>query len=179
MSISAKDVALSARLAGRVRRYHTWPTLQDQTNADHTWHVMRIYWQVFGPMSPEVSSYLLTHDMGEHGVGDLPFPTKSQDPQLKSIISSMEDRSLRQTMGDAAAESVLQLTPVERRRCKVCDLLEMLEFGMLEEGMGNRLAAPIVQRTYDAACDLAQQLPAEDRARVDAFMRKMKVWSKE
>jgi hypothetical protein len=76
-------IELSARTAGGVQRYHTWPVLRPQTVAEHTWNVMRIWWQVYGPMSPQVSTYLLWHDAGEGQAGDVQFGAKRRYPELK------------------------------------------------------------------------------------------------
>lgn len=173
-------VVRSPRLAGRVRRYHTWPTLQDQTNADHTWHVMRIYWQVFGPLSPEVSTHLLWHDGGELAVGDPPFPTKARDPILKERYDLAERAALREIAGEMAARASAALSPTERLRCKVCDLLEMTEFGVLEMALGNTLAEPIVRDTWEAITGMWAGLSADERDRVALHYRRViETWSKE
>lgn len=164
-------IVSSPRLAGRVSRYHTWPTLTQQTNADHTWHVMRLYWSIFGAMSPEVSSYLLWHDGGEIGCGDLPFPVKSRDPELKERFDALEHEALRRVGGSRASEAISQLSDVDRIRCKVCDLLEMHEFGLMEMMMGNRLAEPIVNDTMEALQSVAARLPSEDRPLVLAYIQ--------
>lgn len=146
-----RRVVTSSRLAGQVARYHTWPTLQSQSNGEHTWQVLRIYWEIFGPPSLEVTARILWHDAGELAVGDLPFPTKAYNPQLKAIFDAMEDSAVRTMLPDALADAALaDVSPDERLRIKICDLLDMWEFGQQEMFMGNRYAEPIVRDTSDA-----------------------------
>src|ERR1035438_1054365 len=85
-----QQVMADSRFAGDVVRYHTWPCIQRQTNAAHTWHIMRIYFQLFGPMPPATSTHILWHDAGELKTGDSPFPVKSHNPKLKAEMDRLE-----------------------------------------------------------------------------------------
>lgn len=142
MTVERTKVMTSARVAGGVVRYHTWPTILNQTVADHTWHVMRIWWTLFGPMPPHVSTYLLWHDAGELFTGDLPFPIKSQNQHLKGQLDFLEEEGLLRIGGPM--RPVKELSPAEKSRTKVCDLIEMMEYGRHEMTLGNRFAQPIV-----------------------------------
>lgn len=148
------DIVTSSRLAGLVKRWHTWPMLREQTNAEHTWQVMRLHWEIFGPMSPEVSTAILWHDGGEMQGGDVPFPTKARNPDLKAGHDRVEQETIAAMLTPVqAAQLRTQLDLVDqtaRWRIKVCDLLEMWEHGGLEMAMGNTLAAPIVHDTEAA-----------------------------
>lgn len=131
-----EDVIHSGRHAGLVKRYHTWPVIREQTVAEHTWQVMRIWWTIFGDMSPIVSSHILWHDGGEVVAGDGGFGGKQRYPELKSILDKVEEESLEIIM-----KRVLPpLSQRDRLRLKCCDLLEMLEHALVERGMGNRYA---------------------------------------
>jgi hypothetical protein len=143
--VNREAVEYSARTAGGVRRYHTWPVLRPQTVAEHTWHVMRIWWQVYGPMSPAVSSYLLLHDAGEGQAGDVQFGAKRRYPELKAILDRIESDQLQVIVGPDRALDIVGLYVPDRDllRAKACDLLEMAEFAADEMLMGNRLASPI------------------------------------
>jgi hypothetical protein len=50
------------------------------------------------------------------------------------------------------------LTFEEQARIKIADLLEMHEFGRIEELMGNRLAAPVTTDTLAAALRKAAEI---------------------
>jgi 5'-deoxynucleotidase YfbR-like HD superfamily hydrolase len=130
--------------AGRVKRYHTWPTIQNQTVGEHCWQVALVYQQIWG---------------------DIPFPTKSKNPDLKTAIEAVEFKAL-----EAMDLYVPVLHPDVKRRIKICDLFEMMLFGMVERQLGNLLAEPIILRTRQAALKLVNEIEAEgERNRVYAW----------
>lgn len=163
--VTNETVLKSPRLAGSVKRYHTWPTLQQQTNADHTYHVLRIYSQLFGAPSPEVTQYIIWHDAGEIRTGDLPYPVKSQNPAVKASILALEKDAIS-SMGGI----IVGLSEEEQRRAKLADLVEMLEFGLIETLMGNRFAEPVVSNMTGAVLALCAQGSDEDRKAVLLFI---------
>lgn len=169
------DVTGSPRLAGQVRRYHTWPTLQVQTNAEHSWQVARIYEALFGPPSAVVEQRIRWHDAGEIVTGDLPFPVKSKNPDIKVVFDEMERLAVVGLGVELAA-----VTDEERHRMKLCDLVEMWEFGMVELALGNRFAQPIVDRTYEAFMRLLVKEFKESGVteRVGAHMERVRRWTR-
>lgn len=142
-----RTVNQSPRFASMVMRYHTWPTIQQQTNADHSFNVLRIYCEIYGPPEPEVTLRIVQHDLGEIVTGDAPFPIKRDNPVLKAEHDRLEDQALEE-MGFMEEPD---LDEEQARRVKVCDLLEMHEFGRVEVAMGNLLAYPIIEVTQEAA----------------------------
>ncbi len=153
MSFTRESVLKSMRRAGNVLRYHTWPTIHKQTVADHTWNVMRIYVELFGPPDRHVWMHMLYHDALEVHTGDIPFYAKRRFPELKSVLTGIEeDLSL---MSDFPR---FELTSNEIDECKLCDLLEMWEWGKEEVLMGNRLAHTIQADTWWAASEISERL---------------------
>ena len=141
-----REILLStARLAGEVVRYHTWPMHHRQTVGEHTWQVMRIYWQIWGDLPPELSTYFIWHDAGELACGDLPFPVKAHNAMLKTTMDALEDHAVRRMGG-----TIVTLTPILKLRAKACDLIDMHECGRAEVNMGNKFAQPIVDDTFKA-----------------------------
>lgn len=159
--ITRKDVMSSRRLALSVKRYHTWPTIQQQTVADHTCQLLRIYAEIFGPPEAEVTMYILEHDMEELHTGDLPYPVKVRYPGVREALRPVEEDA-RHMLGT----SKRQLWEELHKRVKVCDLLEMHEFGQVEVALGNRLAEPIVTHTGSAAIELAGEISVQLRTDV-------------
>lgn len=149
------DIVTSTRHAGGVKRYHAWPTLRGQTVAEHSWNVMRIYWELFqdeeDAVNVDVFLYILYHDVAEVGTGDIPFPIKSMHPGLKSTMDELESEVL-----EGLGVSLPEITPRQRLLVKVCDLLEMWEFGLDEVRMGNTYAKPIVGETRAAVWKLTK-----------------------
>lgn len=172
MSPRRQALLSSGRLAGQVVRYHTWPMLHRQTNAEHTWQVLRVYYLMFGAPRPEVTTFILWHDAGELKSGDLPFPIKATNPVLKQEISRIEADAV-QAMG-----GVNHLTDVrERVRVKLCDLIEMMEQGLHELRLGNHYAEPIVDDTMHGALQLASQLSTSDRAALQRYVSTRVDWT--
>jgi hypothetical protein len=155
----------SARFAGQITRYHTWPVFRQQSNGEHTFQVMRIYYQIWGELPQRIAETLLWHDLGEMHTGDMPFPVKRNNPTLKQEADRIE-KEARRLMGEKIS---LLPSGQEALRMKVCDLLEMWEFGKTEVRMGNQYAVCIEKDTWEAACELVAQLPREDQAAIAAY----------
>lgn len=153
-----QDVMTSQYMAGRVRRYHTWPVLHQETVAEHSMGVLTIYREVFGLSTMSVVKYIMDHDLPELHVGDTPFPAKRLYPKLKEALDAAE-RPARSALGLPTEYSV---TPLEKHQIKICDLLQMWQFGRAEMRMGNTFAMPIIADTAKAALDLASELDRND-----------------
>lgn len=175
--ISSTNVLSSPRMGGQVLRYHTWPTIHKQTVADHCFHQMRIYWQVFGSVSSTVCEAIIFSDLGEVVTGDLPHPIKRNNPVLKAEVNRLDDEAIVSMIGSDRARRVGQLTPTEIVRIKACDLLEMAEFASVEKAMGNRFADAIIVNVYTAIQSLV--LSDEDRALVEEhWQNEIRRWEK-
>lgn len=162
------QIVRDPRLSGVVDRYHTWPTLNRQTTGEHSWQVMRIYHQMFGVLPSVVAVHILYHDSPELANGDPPFPVKSRNPDLKAIYNRLDVQAIEE-MG-----IVVELpSPQELAKIKICDLVEMWEFGTHEFVMGNTLAEPIITDTLGAAHDMAVDcLSEEDFELYDIYIRR-------
>lgn len=173
--MNSEDITTSSRLAGQVCRYHTWPTLQEQSNAEHSWQVARVYEALFGPPSAAVEQRIRWHDAGEIVTGDLPFPVKSKNPTIKTVVDTME----RQAVVDFGVE-LAEVSNEEKHRVKLCDLIEMWEFGTVELALGNRFAQPIVDRTKDAFMALLTREFKDIGVaeRVGAHMERVRRWTR-
>jgi 5'-deoxynucleotidase YfbR-like HD superfamily hydrolase len=140
-------------MAGRLKRYHGWPVLHTQTVGEHCARVANIYVSLFGMPRADVLFYALNHDAGELLAGDVPFGGKDKVQGLREAVERAEKMGLTM-LGIALPE----LTELERRKLKIADLLEMHEFGRIEELMGNKLASPITQATLEAALKCAEKI---------------------
>lgn len=155
-------------MSGRVERYSCWPTLNRQDIGQHCWQIYMIYYRIFGVPAALTALYINLHDSEELITGDAPFPTKAENPDFKAASEKVEIKA-RARLG----YDLPDIGEEERARVKVCDLLEMMTFGMHEREMGNMLAVPIVIRTAAfAEGNILERLPEADRVRVHQFVRK-------
>jgi 5'-deoxynucleotidase YfbR-like HD superfamily hydrolase len=140
------DVLSSRAMAVRVKRYHTWRTIQTQTVGEHCCRVAQIYCELWGLPRAEVLYYALHHDSGELLSGDVPFLAKSESAQLKEGCRAVEKKGLERLRVELPL-----LTMDEQRRMKIADLMEMYEFGHVDWTMGNAYAEPIERDTMSEA----------------------------
>lgn len=146
-------IRLDTRLAGQLRRYHTWPIIGEQTIAEHTWNVMRIYMSVCEDIDPKVVYYIQFHDIGENAVGDLPFPVKRDNQSLKEVVDNIEDisRVMQLEYWDAFRE--VFLGEENKTLCKSIELIEMAEFGLDQMNLGNHHGCIIADRCLHSVYD--------------------------
>lgn len=167
------SVLTNGRFAGGVKRYHTWPTSQSQDVSQHTWQQMRIYYALFGAMSPTVSTALLFSDAGELLTGDAPFYAKRRSPPLKMVLDPLEVEGVILQGGPDLPDCVL--TQQEKHRIKACDLIEMFEFGLIEMAFGSAFGQPICRVTYIAIGKLiAMMREPEDIDKITYHMAKLR-----
>jgi chloramphenicol 3-O-phosphotransferase len=130
------------RRGGDVIRYHTWPTLQQQTTGQHSWNVVRILVTLWPEAPKEAILNAQFHDSGEVGTGDAPYPVKANNPDIKRGMDRIEGE-IRAEMGVGRHMNCDQFW---RDRIKLCDCIEMWEFGLDEVHFGNRFAELVVSR---------------------------------
>lgn len=167
--LTRDEVFSQSRLAFQLRRYHTWPVLQTQTIADHVGNLLRIYLCIFGAVPPEVSTHLVWHDAGELVSGDPPFPVKAKNPILKAECDRIEREAVAKMGG-----SLQKLSDALLIKVKVVELIEMMEFGLLECSLGNKYGEPIVVDTRNAATELCRKLSQQDAALVHKYVSSVK-----
>jgi 5'-deoxynucleotidase YfbR-like HD superfamily hydrolase len=149
-------VRIDTRLAGQLKRYHTWPTTGHQTGAEHSWNIIRIYLSVVGEeIDPHIIRHAMFHDIGEHFTGDLPFPVKANNPIIKEQIDFLEHRSMCTQLDYWNTFYQVRLTDADKKLFKQIEVLEMAEFGMDQMNLGNNhgfiIADRCLQFVYDQA----------------------------
>ncbi len=141
---------LDPRSAYRVKRYHTWPMHQQQSNGEHSAQVWRILKAIWPSCPAHVLEHAMTHDVGERVTGDLPYPTKAKSPELKRILDGMEHDAHNQMSQTWRLPSPVTLAPGEMAIFKLAEYIEMWECALDDVTMGNRGAALIAQRMWTA-----------------------------
>lgn len=166
--IVRKNIVKNRALAARVKRYHTWPVLHQETVGEHTFRVLFIYREIFELYDTDVIEYIMDHDMPEIAVGDLPFPIKKNNPVLKDEMDRIEAEH-----AEAMGLPQHNISHQDKLRVKVCDLLQMWEFGKIEHRMGNMFAMAIIGDTAQAALSITQRadFTREDHDKVVKWMQ--------
>jgi 5'-deoxynucleotidase YfbR-like HD superfamily hydrolase len=159
------------RQAGAVVRYHTWTTLQRQTNAEHQWNVARILLAIWPECPREVLMHGLFHDSGELHTGDLPFPVKKNNPDLKEVTARVEAKGYDMMVARFQLPSRQVLDEVAHRIFKLAEHIEMWEFALTETEMGNRHGMAIVERVFEPMCALVRGLPDTVQKRASAYIQ--------
>jgi len=157
--ITRDQVYRSRYLAGQVKRYHAWPTITTQTVAAHCWRVVSIYFEIFGPPDKlDIIYWALHHDSGELRSGDPPYLSKGLVPGLREKIKEAEKIGLRDL-----DIKLPEISKLEEDKIKICDLLEMHEFGEMEFNLGNKYAEAVMRDTMLAAQNLAAELCCSEK----------------
>lgn len=154
----------SFRDAGRVLRYHATRTLQQQSVGEHTWQILRIYTEIWGPPSGAASAAILVHDAPEVLVGDTPHPAKARWPALRAALDEAETEVAEEMLPD-----VPRCSPDEEFRIKLCDLIEMWEFGQDEALLGSARGRRIAET---AGRVVVRMLEGRDMPEVSGYMER-------
>jgi len=144
MSLAIRD---DARLAGEVIRYHTWPHTRQQSVGEHSWQVCRILMSIApAPYWVKLLPHTVTHDIGEIGTGDVPYPVKANNPELGRLFDELEHETVEELCDKWGLPSPVTLTPQERWVFKLAEFIEMWEWGLEELQRGNQFARKVADR---------------------------------
>lgn len=155
MSSKFHPQTLDPRRAGQVTRYHTWPRLREQSVGEHSWQVARILLAVWPDAPRHVLVHCLVHDAGEVAVGDVPYPAKTLDAEMGLRFSRLEGEA-RQEMENMGLTRSQLLSADEHKIFKMCEFVEMWEWGLHEVQMGNGYAALVARRCHSKAYDMSR-----------------------
>lgn len=162
------DPRRDPRMAGCVKRWHTWPHVREQTVADHTWQVTRVLLAIW-PLAPrELLVYAMVHDVGEIGTGDMPFPIKRDNPVLKKEADRIEQSTHLSMCVPWGLPSQQPIHLMWKDVFKLAEFIEMWEDGHHEAMLGNRFAEPVIRRCQDEIIARSKALMADEPAIVDA-----------
>lgn len=163
---------LDPRRSGRITRYHTWPRIQQQSVGEHSWQLLRILLAIWPDVPREVMVHAVTHDVGEIATGDLPFPAKARDPELKKKIDDAE-RSTHLRMSMPWSLPAPQALPPESLRIfKYAEYIEMWEWALDDLDMGNQNAELVRQRCLEALTKMQEDLPEAIYSRSIDYMKR-------
>jgi 5'-deoxynucleotidase YfbR-like HD superfamily hydrolase len=139
-------VRLDIRLAGQIRRYHTWPIVGQQSVAEHCWQILRIYLSITNTPDLHMIQHIMFHDIGEHSTGDIPYPVKRDNPVLKEQMEFLELKSQATQMEYWNSFRQTVLSDTDKAFFKQIELVEMAEFGLDQVTIGNNHGFIIANR---------------------------------
>jgi len=106
-----------------VKRFHTTPTIQQNTVAQHSLGCAALLYLIYDDPSPAVVKAAIHHDFFEYYTGDIPSPAKRSG--LVRVTGLPEN-------------PCAELSEVERRQLKFVDCFEGMLFCCEERLLGNR-----------------------------------------
>lgn len=134
------------RVAARVIRCHTTPTIHTQSVGEHTFGALNILYTIDTAPSAQLVRFLLWHDVPEAITGDVPAPAKRYSKVLRAGLGEAEAKIIAEY--DLMPDT--DLTPKERDKAFYCDLMDLAIFAAEEADFGNA-AAPVLMRRALAA----------------------------
>ena len=146
MTTLALQVRDDPRLAGRVKRYHTWPHIKEQSVGEHSWQLLRILLAIWPTCPAHVLAYVVRHDCGELTTGDAPYPVKANNPVLGAEMNRVEDEGLMLQIESGMLYLGSDVSDDEKWAVKLAEFIEMWEWGAEEMLMGNQFARLVAQR---------------------------------
>lgn len=126
--------------AGHVRRAHTLPGSDYQTTGHHSFEVALLVEYIYPDCTKAALLKALTHDSAEALVGDVPGPTKWENPELAAVLAAAELRF------EVAHGIDYDLDPIEEMAVKTADLLSLYLYSQHQIHLGNRYFEPFLQR---------------------------------
>jgi 5'-deoxynucleotidase YfbR-like HD superfamily hydrolase len=151
------EIESDPRIAGQITRYHTWPRLRDQSVGEHSWQITRILLTVWPACPRRMLVHATLHDVGEMA-GDIPYPGKRNDPVLKDRMDAAE-RAVHYRMTERwRLPSPAILSHYEEKVFKCIEYIEMWEYGLQEQNLGNKYGAVVSLRMIVAANALIDAL---------------------
>lgn len=134
-----------------LKRWGVVHTIQEQSVADHTFHVTVISRDIARAlnfsteMKLDVLNYALEHDMPETFSGDIPHPAK-HDMFMRKSVDSLE----LDILGYMRVVDPVVYSDQVKRVVKIADITESVCFLRREQAMGNTMVRVIHDRLNDA-----------------------------
>lgn len=144
-----------AMRGGSVKRYHTVPTIGEETVGEHSFGVaMMVLAITGGKASMDLLKAALFHDMAEQVTGDSPFTSKKAFPLLKCALEVAEE--------DWEKENGfhIELNERDRNLLKAADMLQLLMFCSKQRSLGNTF----MDKVFINGANFLQTHPLEGHA---------------
>jgi 5'-deoxynucleotidase YfbR-like HD superfamily hydrolase len=162
--------------SGQVVRFHNHMGMDKQSLAEHQWGVVMIV----NYISPNASKNLIlaaaTHDAAEYYTGDVPFPTKAYNPDLKHLLDEMEKDWFAH---HGLAGPFENIKTHEWNVLKVADILEGMWYCTLQLKCGNKAAARPLRKWHEHLLGMMENVKISERAELmlDFILTERDKWS--
>lgn len=127
------------RAGGRVRRCHNVHITGSPYNvAEHSWGAAMLFHALWPEDFPRMALAVLTHDVAEAVVGDIPSPT-IRYTKTRELLESIEER-VNEHYGIPSASD---LTSEDHAKLKAVDRLELYLWAIEQRLQGNQFAGEV------------------------------------
>lgn len=121
------------REAADVKRFHTFPSIREQTVGQHSFNMLTMLFQFVKEPSLNLIKAITYHDFAERWVGDIPATAKWGNEEWGNLTESIEE-SVRLKLGFISGE----LTEDEKNIVSFLDTLELFYWALEEAELGNK-----------------------------------------
>lgn len=150
---------LADRKEGFINRWHAWPTIRNETLAEHNFFVVRnclyiakllSHYNIANVSLITLLEMALEHDATEKILGDISGPAKRQYPDLKYALTGVEDEVIQDELYNniplgtfrnfyiRTAELLFDKELIETQIIKYVDVLDAYLFILNDLNMGNK-----------------------------------------
>lgn len=158
MTTSKMEEILSLRASGLVKRWHTAPTLHQQTVSEHSGQAVSLLLLLHPDPSVNLIKGMLWHDSSERHVGDVPSPVRRAEPDFARMYEQIEVAFMEE-IHSTAFNAIVRLTPLEMTWLKAIDVLELFLYCHDEVALGNTHFVAIEKRARGYL--LSSEAPSE------------------
>jgi hypothetical protein len=129
---------------------------------------MRIMLAVRPDVSRRLLVHAVTHDVGEMG-GDIPYPGKKNDQVLKDRMEILESQIHAKMTEQWGVPRRITLDYADHRFFKMCEYIEMWEWGLHELALGNKYGQLVALRMIQAAGAICDTMDDTTQAAVKRY----------
>lgn len=178
------NLAEDPRAGLELVRYHSWRVLHSQSNGEHSAQIMRILLTVWPDCPRRMLVHAVTHDIGEMA-GDIQYPFKKIVPGLKECMDACEEHVKSGMRVAIGMPPHVTLSQYELDVFKLCEFIDMWEYGLREQNLGNRYGQVIAQRCIMGAStyfDIVEESRGEHpdiRPAVKSYMDRRLAWEQD
>lgn len=129
---------IQVRAGGRVRRCHNVLTTGVYSVAEHSWGAAMLFHALWPDEFPSMALAVLTHDVAEAVVGDIPSPT-IRYTNTRELLEGIEER-VNERYGVA---DLSNLTGDQYDKLKAVDRLELYLWAIEQRLQGNQFAREV------------------------------------